>query len=662
MNVTELARILRVTPQELKDKLPLIGFDIGQRAIKIDNSTAQKIIREWPALIKKLERDQLISQSQTTIGENGEIIIEKKIISIGNFIAVKDLAMLAGIPVSKVLAQLMKNGVFTSMNERIDYETAAVIGADLNLDVRLKEAGEDSEASAEREENKLKNILDKEDKEDMISRAPIIVVMGHVDHGKTSLLDAIRKTNVIAGEAGGITQHIGAYQVVRKGKAITFIDTPGHEAFTAMRSRGAKVADVAILVVAADDGVKPQTTEALHIIEAAKIPYLVAINKIDKPGADLNKTKQELSTQLNITPEDWGGKTICAPISAKEGTGVEEMLDMILLVADMEIENIKANPEASAVGTVIESKIDKGAGPVATLLVQNGTLRLGDQLCFNNIIYGKVRALKNYKGEDVKEAGPSMPAKIIGLKIPPEVGDILEVGEGERVNMRNIKVAGKADPTKQQLKEKNDEKIKKLNLIIKSDVFGSAEAIEESLTKIANELVGVNILSTGLGNITENDVLKAEASGALIIGFNVKTPVNIEKLLREKNIQVHAYTVIYDLIKFVRDEMEKLIEVEIKRVDLGRLKVLGIFRTEKNSQIIGGKVLDGQIEKDALIEVLRDKDIIGMGKMTKLQANKQEASIVETNQECGIQYEGKPVIQVDDILQIYKEERIIKKL
>jgi translation initiation factor IF-2 len=658
MNVTELARILKVTPQELKDKLPLMGFDIGQRAIKIDNSTAQRIIREWPFLIKKLNQETSLEKNNST-GTETAVEAEKKTVIIGNFVAVKDLAEQAQIPVSKVLAQLMKNGIFTSMNERIDFETAAVIGADLGLEVKLQEENQETE---NKEQDKLKNILEKEEKGDLIPRPPVIVVMGHVDHGKTSLLDAIRKTNVIAGEAGGITQHIGAYQVKRKNKIITFIDTPGHEAFTAMRSRGAKVADVAILVVAADDGVKPQTVEAYRIIEAAKIPFIVAINKIDKPGADVNKTKQELANQLNINPEDWGGKTVCAPVSAKIGTGVEEMLDMILLTAEVESETIKANPKAKALGTVIESRIDKGAGPVATILVQNGTLLLGDQLCFNNIIYGKVRALKNYKGEEITEAAPSVPVKIIGLKIAPEVGDILEVGEGERVNMRNIKVAGKPDPTKQKIIQKSDEVMKKLTLMIKCDVFGSAEAIEESLAKIANEFVGVNIINKGLGNITENDVMRAEASGAILIGFNVKIPTNIETLIREKNIQVKLFNIIYDLIKFVKEEMEKLIEVEIKRVDLGRLKVLAIFRNEKNSQIVGGKVLDGRIEKESFIDVTREKNIIANGKLSALQSGKIDVVAVEQDQECGLKFEGKPIIQVGDILEFYKEERVVKKL
>jgi len=658
MNVTELARILKINPQELREMLPQLGFDIGQRAIKIDNRTAQKIIKDWPELIKEWEKINLKEQAKEKITEKEEEI--KKIIKVPSFITIRDLASLSEVPVNKILAELMKNGVFTSMNERIDFETAAIIGSDLGLDIKPDKA---SAGLNQEDKHKLADILKYEDKKKLQTRPPVIVVMGHVDHGKTKLLDAIRRANVVEGEAGGITQHIGAYQTTRRKRLITFIDTPGHEAFTAMRSRGAKVADIAILVVAADDGVKPQTIEALRIIEAAKIPYLVAINKIDKPEADINKTKQELSTQLNITPEDWGGKIICAPISAKVGTGIENLLDMVLLTADMEENNIKANPEAKAAGTIIESHVDKGAGPVATVLIQNGTLRIGDQLCFGGKIYGKIRALKNYKRENIKEITPSMPAEILGLKILPEVGDILEVGEGEKIKGRKIKTAAKELTVKKSEEEKEeDKKIKKINLIIKSDVLGSAEAIEESLEKINTEEIKVDIIYKGLGNITEGDVEKAIGPQAQILGFNVKIPPQIENLIREKNIKVNIFNIIYDLIEYVKTEMQKLIEPEIKRIDLGKLKVLEIFRTENNSQIIGGKVLEGKIEMDSLIEVIHNKKIIAQGKITGLQSGKQDVGEVEEKQECGLQYEGKPVITKDDILKFHKEEKIVKKL
>lgn len=657
MNITELARILKITPQELRDQLPDLGFDIGQKAIKIDNRTAQKIIKEWPKYLKKLELERLAEARKR--GEETEEVKIEKTITIPNLITVKEYADIAQIPVSKVLAELMKNGIFTSMNERIDFDTAAVIGADLGLDVQLLEKNEtDTDTN---EKDKLINALEKEDKDKMTERPPVIVVMGHVDHGKTALLDAIRRTNVIEGEAGGITQHIGAYQVERRKRLITFIDTPGHEAFTAMRSRGAKVADVAILVVAADDGVKPQTVEAFRIIEAAKIPFIVAMNKIDKSEADINKTKQELSTKLKITPEDWGGKTICAPVSAKVGTGVVDVLDMILLTADMETEKIKANPDAPAIGTVVESHVNKSAGPVATILIQNGTLKVGDQLTFDGKIYGKVRALKNYLGEDIKEATPSTPVQILGLKIAPEVGDMLQVGEGEKVKTKKIKTSSQPTVT-QKIESEDDDKKKKLNIIIKSDVLGSAEAIEESLEKIATEDVRAHIIYKGLGNITEGDIEKAEGANAEILGFHVKTPPIVENLIREKNIRVQSFDIIYDLIEYVKSKMQEMLDIEIKRVDLGRMKVAAIFRTEKTNQIIGGKVIEGKIEMDGLVEVLRGKDIIATGKIVKLQAGKQDVKEVDENEECGIQFEGDPIVEEGDILQIYKEEQIIKRL
>ena len=593
MNISELARILRISPQELRDLLPQLGFAIGQKAIKVDNNTAKKIMKEWNYLRREWEERKAAAE----LKKQDEVLPkEKKTIAVPKVITVRAYAELAGIPVNRVLAELMKNGIFTSINEKIDFDTAMIVGENLNLDVQ--EAKIEIEEN-EQEDKKLEAILAKEKDENLIDRAPVIVVMGHVDHGKTKLLDSIRSTDVVAGEAGGITQHIGAYQIVRQKRTITFIDTPGHEAFTAMRSRGAKVADIAILVVAADDGVKPQTVEAFRIIEAAKIPYIVAINKIDKPTADINKTKQELSSQLNITPEDWGGKIICAPVSAKEGTGIEDLLDMVLLLADTESNNLKANPESAAAGTVIESNVDKAAGPLATILVQNGTLRVGDQLCFNEVIYGKVKSLRNYKGEEVESAGPSAPVKILGLKISPAVGDILNVGEGEKVRVKKIRSNSQtSENVLSENENNNDDKTPKMNVLIKTDFLGSAEAVEESLMKLNNEKVKVKVISKGLGYITEGDVKRAEDSGAVILGFNVRISPAVETLIRERQITVKIFSIIYDLIKYVKEEMQLLVKPEIKRIDLGRLKVLAIFRTENDSQIVGGKVLDGEIENN----------------------------------------------------------------
>jgi len=657
MNISELARILRISPQELRDLLPQLGFAIGQKAIKVDNNTAKKIMKEWNYLRREWEERKAAAE----LKKQDEVLPkEKKTIAVPKVITVRAYAELAGIPVNRVLAELMKNGIFTSINEKIDFDTAMIVGENLNLDVQ--EAKIEIEEN-EQEDKKLEAILAKEKDENLIDRAPVIVVMGHVDHGKTKLLDSIRSTDVVAGEAGGITQHIGAYQIVRQKRTITFIDTPGHEAFTAMRSRGAKVADIAILVVAADDGVKPQTVEAFRIIEAAKIPYIVAINKIDKPTADINKTKQELSSQLNITPEDWGGKIICAPVSAKEGTGIEDLLDMVLLLADTESNNLKANPESAAAGTVIESNVDKAAGPLATILVQNGTLRVGDQLCFNEVIYGKVKSLRNYKGEEVESAGPSAPVKILGLKISPAVGDILNVGEGEKVRVKKIRSNSQtSENVLSENENNNDDKTPKMNVLIKTDFLGSAEAVDESLMKLNNEKVKVKVISKGLGYITEGDVKRAEDSGAVILGFNVRISPAVETLIRERQITVKIFSIIYDLIKYVKEEMQLLVKPEIKRIDLGRLKVLAIFRTENDSQIVGGKVLDGEIENNAIIEIKRGDDFIASGKLVRLQSGKQDVNSVEKDQEAGIKFEGKPVIEEGDILVVYKEERVVNKI
>lgn len=659
MNVTELARILRMTPQELRIFAPQLGYDIGAKAIKINQNVANKIIKNMPSLRRQIEEQRRLEEKKKKEREDAFRAENKKTIEIPKYITVRDFASLAGTPVNLILAELMKNGIFASLNEKIDFDTAWLAGSELGVEV--KPQAEDKDESSENE-NKLKDILAKEGEHDLLSRPPVIVVMGHVDHGKTKLLDAIRSTNVISGEAGGITQHIGAYQVKRKDQVITFIDTPGHEAFTAMRSRGAKIADVAILVVAADDGVKPQTVEAFKIIKAAQIPFVVAINKIDKPEANLDKVKQELSNQLNIIPEDWGGKTICSPISALKNQGITELLDMVLLTAETEAENIKANPNADAAGTIIESNMSKEAGPVATILVQNGTLRTGDQLTLNGINIGKVRRLNNYLEQEIKEAGPATPVQIIGLKKSPQVGDIVEVGDGERVKHRKDRTSNQFSYAGQNSGNEEDENVKKLNLIIKSDVLGSAEAIEESLAKIGTDDVRAKIIQKGLGNITDGDIKKAEATGAIILGFNIKVMPNIAEIAREKNVEIKSYRIIYDLINFVKEKMEEMIEPTIVRKDLGRLKVLAIFRTEKDSQIVGGKVLDNPIESESLIEVYRNKELIASGKLNKLQAGKQNVTIVEADQECGIEFGGKPVIEVGDVLNFYKEEVIKKKI
>jgi translation initiation factor IF-2 len=656
MNITELARILKISPQELKDLLPELGFAIGQKAIKVDNNTAKKIIKNWPLWRRRFEQKKSLLEAKQ---REDEVLPQETLkIKVPSLITVREFAELSNIPVNRILKELMKNGVFTSINEKIDFDTASIIGADLNLDVSLLSEDENLQ---DNDLEQVSNIIDKEEKADLINRPPVIVVMGHVDHGKTKLLDSIRTTNVAGGEAGGITQHIGAYQAIRKDKLITFIDTPGHEAFTAMRSRGAKVADIAILVVAADDGVKPQTVEAFKIIEASKIPFIVAINKIDKPEADIDRVKQELVNQLNINPEDWGGKTICVPVSALKNEGIEDVLDMVLLVAETELDGMKANPRASAAGTVIESNVDKAAGPVVTLLVQNGTLRVGDELCYNGICYGKVKALKNYLGESITEVSPSQPVKVLGLKVSPLVGDILKVGDGKKIKMRKMKnreTASKLASSDQD----SEEKIAQLNVIVKSDFLGSAEAIEESLLKINTEKIKVKIISKGLGNITEGDVKRAQGANAKILGFNVKMAANIENLARDNEVDIKLFSIIYDLIEYVKTEMNLLVKPEFKRIVIGRIKILAIFRSDNKFQIAGGQVLSGEARSNSKVIVERNGEPILEGQIENLQSGKQEVNQVPSGNECGLKYVGKPILEINDELEVYEEEESVEQV
>ena len=658
MNVSELARRLNISPIELREKLPLLGFDVGQKAIKIDDRTAHRIINNWKNYAAQLRR----------MGEGGakaaeleeEKVLEKGEIKIPDYIIVKELARQMQMPVTEVLSVLFKNGIMSTMNEKIDYDTAAIIAQDFGFKTfHHEEAGEKEISKAE----KIKELLKKEGNE--VSRPPVVVVMGHVDHGKTKLLDAIRKTSVMESEAGGITQHIGAYQITKNGQKITFIDTPGHEAFTAMRSRGARVADIAILVVAADDGVKPQTIEAIKIIEQAKLPMVVAINKIDKEEANIEKTKQELS-QHNLLPEEWGGKTIMVPVAAKLGTNIDELLSMLLLVADMEKENITANPNALAVGTIIEAHVDKGEGPVATVVVQKGTLRKNDILSVDNVFLGKIRMLKDENNKNLDSAEPSAPAKILGLKFTPEVGDIIEAKSSmkglEKTKSYKAAEIRESKVTLTETEKEIDKKILKLNIILKGDVLGSVEAIAESLEKIENPKVKANILQKGLGNISEADVSRGEAENALILGFNVTAPYQVMNLASEKKVKIKFYKIIYDLIDEVKRQLEDLLGKEMVRHDLGKLEVLRIFKTAKDHQIIGGKVISGKAENNVKIDVMHGNNLIASGKVEELQSGKQIVTDCVEGQECGIKFKGEPVVSVGDTLLIYKLEEVEQKL
>jgi len=661
MNVSELARKLKTTSKELLEILPKVGFDIGKRAIKIDDRQAQKIVEQWPILLKRYKEETSESKEPEEAVE--QKIEEQKKVVIPSTVRVKDFAEKLKWPLSKVMAELMKNGVLSSMNEEIDFDTAAIIGQELGFEVILDDSqfGEKEKTTSE----KLESLLAEDDKTKLRPRPPVVVVMGHVDHGKTKLLDAIRKTNVMAGESGGITQHIGAYQTEKNNQVITFIDTPGHEAFTTMRSRGARVADIAILVIAADDSIQPQTKESIKIIKSAGLPMIVAINKIDKPDANPDKVKQDLAA-LNLTPEEWGGQTICVPISAKQGTGIDDLLEMILLVAETEKDNIMANPAKPAVGTIVESHIDKGEGPVATVLIQNGTLKYGDLVEVGGTFYGKIRAMKDFKGDDVTEAPPSMPVKILGIKAAPSVGDILQVSLGidkkKRINKYQLTQKSVDYTRPLEIDKDNKKGIKSLNLILKADVLGSLEAIIASLNKLDHPEVKINIISKGLGNINDSDIQRAEAGKATILGFHVKLTTEAVNLAKEKKVEIKLYDIIYKLLEEAKSQLEELLSPEVIRTDLGRIKVLAVFRKEDHSMVVGGSVTKGSVLAGTKVDVWRGKVKLAKGQIVQVQVNKVDVNQAQTGQECGVRYEGKTIVEPGDILEIYQEEIKEKKL
>lgn len=659
MNVTELARRLKIPTSALRDLIPKLGFDVGRKAIKIDKRVAEQIISKikgQPGLLEKIRRSRLAEVDLEEEEVKPEADTSKKLV-LPPRIAVRDFAKQLGMPVTTVVKELMNNGILTTLNEQIDYETASIIAEDLGFKTELKEEG------ATLEETTVESVLAKEHEKNLSERPPVIVVMGHVDHGKTKLLDAIRKTDVVAEEAGSITQHIGAYQVTHNGKVITFIDTPGHEAFSTMRSRGARVADIAILVIAADEGIKPQTEEAIKIIQNSNLPFIVAINKIDKENADVEKVKQQLA-EKNLLPEDWGGKVITAQISAKQEKGIDELLETILLVTEMEKDNIRANSSGPAVGTIVESHIDEGEGPVATVLIQSGVLKKGHFISIGSI-GGKIKNMKDHHGKEITKGGPSMPVKILGLKDTATVGDILQAQPDTKTLKETLK---KHDEKKRKYKAslttstEEEKGIEKLAIVLKADTLGSLEAILQSLERLELPDFKVAIAKKALGNITESDLETAEATGAIIYGFNVKTDPVIQESAIDRQSIIRTYDIIYELIQDVQNEGEKILSPEIVRTEEGRIKILAIFRTEKKSMIVGGTVTKGRALSNSQVHILRNKEKIGKGKITTLQSGKQDVKEVIAVNDCGIEYEGPPIIQEGDILEVFTEEKRFRKL
>ncbi len=649
MNVAALARRLNVGAEILREKLPELGFDIGGRALKIDDRVAEQIIRRWREY-ERLEREKTRWQKRLTKEEKPKEEIEKtREIKLPSRLTVREFAQKLSTPLTNVIRELMNNGILATLNDYIDFETATIVAEDLGFKI-LREEIIEKELAVAKEEIITTG-------EPLTPRPPVVVVMGHVDHGKSKLLETIRQVEMLSKEAGGITQHIGAYQIEKNGQKITFIDTPGHEAFTTMRSRGARVADIAILVVAADDGVQPQTREALKIIQAAKLPYVVAINKIDKPDINLDLLKSQLA-ELGLTPEDWGGKTIMVQISAKTGKNIDQLLDTILLIYELEKEKIGANVARRARGTVIESHVNPLRGNSVTVLVQNGTLLTGDYVAHGNVLLGKVRAMRDWNNQIVNKALPGTPVNIIGFHVLPDVGDIVAVPEKIDELERRTKVVKKiahAAPISLPRVESSDKIL--LNAIIRADVLGSLEALTSSLEKIGSDIIGVKIVAHGLGNITDNDVTRAATGNSKIYGFNVLALPEAENLAREKNVDIKLFQVIYDLIDAVKKDLDVLVPEEIVWTYLGKLKIKAIFRTEKDLQIVGGIVIDGKLRSGAKFRIMRGLKQVGEGKIDELQSGKRAVNEISAGSECGCKAKTRTKMLVDDELEVYLEEK-----
>ena len=577
-------------------------------------------------------------------------------VKIPDEITVGELASRMKKTAAEVIKCLMKNGVMASVNQTIDFDTAEFVAVELGCKV-------EKEVIVTIEE---KLIDDHEDSADeLVSRSPVVVVMGHVDHGKTSLLDAVRNTNVVSGEAGGITQHIGAYTVKINGQSVTFLDTPGHAAFTAMRARGALCTDIAILVVAADDGIMPQTVEAINHAKAANIPIVVAINKMDKPGANPDRIMQQI-TEYDLVPEEWGGDTVMCPISAKTGEGIDKLLEMVLLTAEMQ--ELKANPNRLAKGTVIEARLDKSRGPIATLLVQNGTLKQGDIIIAGTAV-GRVRVMTDDKGRTVKEAGPSMPVEITGLADVPGAGDTFNAVEDERmarqlVEQRREKI--KQEAAAQQTKVTLDNlfaqmqagEMKELRLIVKADVQGSAEAVKASLEKISNEEVRVKVIHAGVGAINESDVLLASTANAIIVGFNVRPDSVAQASAARANVDMRMYRVIYDAIEEIQDAMKGMLDPKFREAVIGHAEVRQTYKVSAIGTIAGCYVKDGKITRDAQVRVLRDNIVIHEGQLGSLQRFKDSVKEVAAGYECGMSIEKYNDIKEGDIFECFVMEQI----
>ena len=595
------------------------------------------------------------------MSDNGH---DTKTIELPASISVRDLAQNIDASPIEVIKTLMANGVMANINQLIDYDTAAIVAAEMGYEA-VPEAA-DTGAEVDQGEIPLwRQVIAGEDTSQLTPRPAVVTILGHVDHGKTTLLDAIRHTNVVEGEAGGITQHIGAYQAEHNNRTITFLDTPGHAAFTAMRARGAQGADIVILVVAADDGVMPQTREAIAHAKAAQVPILVALNKTDKPNADLDRVKQQLA-EAGLVPDDWDGDTIVVPISAKKKIGLEDLLEAILLVSDNT--QILANPKGRVIGTVIEAEIDRSKGVLATLLVQNGTLNVGDVVVVGNT-HGRLRAMFDYRGRQIKRAGPSTPVSVMGLNDIPQAGDLFQIVESERearvivAQRQEIKKqeadAAQTAVTLEQLFERFQAgEVKELRLILKADVQGSLEPIVSSLKEIKTGDIGINILYAETGNIGENDVMLAAASKAIVIGFNVQADAAARRLADSHGVSIRLYDIIYRLTEDIEKALKGMLEPELHKRVIGHAIVQAIFRVSKFGNIAGCRVTDGEIRRNAHLRVIRNNETIFEGSLGSLKHHQDDVREVRQGFECGISIKGFDDYEANDVLESFVIEKV----
>lgn len=636
--VEELVNDIKIKETDLDNSIPV------QKLKKKATQTSQKVNKKELANKKKeMYKNKEKLKSNDNKNENVVLYTENMTVS--------DLANRLGVASVELVKKLFSLGIMATANNSIDFDNASILVLEYNKELKKEET-----ADVTNFENF--EVIDSE--EELKERPPVVTIMGHVDHGKTTLLDTIRKTNVALGEAGGITQAISAYQINYKGKPITFIDTPGHAAFTEMRARGASITDIVIIIVAADDGVMPQTREAIDHAKAAGVPILVAINKIDKPGANPERVKTELS-ECGLTPDNWGGDTIYTEISAKENINIDELLENILLVAEME--QYKANPSRYALGTVIESRLDKQVGPIATILIQNGTLRLGDPLVVGTS-YGKVRVMKNDKGEEITEAYPSSPVEITGLSETPTAGDKFMAFESEK-QAKSI-----SDQRKEQAKQNNrksndavtlddlfskiNEGLKEINVIVKADVNGSSEAVKNSLEKIEVEDVRIKVIRSSVGAITESDVVLAKASNAIIIGFNIRPNNSIRDYAKENGVEIRLYDIIYKVVEEMEAAMKGMLDPVYEEKVLGSAEVRQLFKFSKVGVIAGSYVIDGIIKNDAKARIIRDGVVVYDGQVNSLQREKDSVKEVKKGFECGITIENFNDIKVKDIIEAYE--------